>query len=149
MKNDFLKEESLEEEYIPLSECKDRHLYKIVSRNLTLGVFNAERKGFIGIREKFGGCYLFMEFHWDTGAPYGTVSPLKELEKIPDNIQVSEDLGTADSKSSRKLIWDDNKYGWFFEDDGKKFISQRDSYPVSITNEVLFNYLKVKEDENK
>jgi len=69
--------------YIPLEECKDGFLYKISSRNLTFGVYRAEVKGFVGIREKFGNEFLFTEFHYDTGAPFGTVFPKEGLEQCP------------------------------------------------------------------
>lgn len=68
---------------IPLEGCKHSYLYKIFSRNLRLGVFNAQSKGFIGIRTKFGYRYLFTEYHYDFGAPFGTVNPKKELEECP------------------------------------------------------------------
>lgn len=69
--------------YIPISECRHGWTYKIHSRNLILGVFNSETKGFVGIREKFGDLFLFTESHCDTGAPHGTVHPEKEIEECP------------------------------------------------------------------
>lgn len=69
--------------YIPLSDCKHGWLYKIRSRNLTLGIFREDKKGFVGIRQKLGEKYLFVEFHWDTGPPFGTVKPLECLESCP------------------------------------------------------------------
>lgn len=72
--------------YIPLSECKHGWLYKVYSRNLTLRVYREDRKGFIGIREKFGNKFLFVEYHWDTGPPFGTVKPLECLEVCPVQI---------------------------------------------------------------
>lgn len=71
---------------IPLSECKHGYLYKIDSRNLNTGIFNSENNGFIGIRTKFGREYLFTEFHYDTGAPFGTVKPLEEIGRSPFDI---------------------------------------------------------------
>ncbi len=68
---------------IALQDCKHGWTYKIHSRNLVVGVFNKERNGFVGIREKFGSRYLFMEYHWDTGAPHGTVKPEREIEECP------------------------------------------------------------------
>lgn len=68
---------------IPLKECQHGYTYRIVSRNLSIGVFNKENSGFVGIREKFGDRYLFTEYHRDTGAPYGTVAPQEEIEKCP------------------------------------------------------------------
>lgn len=70
--------------YIPLTECIHGKLYRIRSRNLTLGVFNSETNGFIGIREKFDDRYLFTEYHWDLGASFcGTVKPKELLEECP------------------------------------------------------------------
>ena len=68
---------------IPLKDCKQGFLYKINSRNLAFGVFNEKVDGFVGIRTKFGVRYLFIEFHYETGAPFGTVRPEKELELCP------------------------------------------------------------------
>jgi len=78
--------------YIPLKNCHHGFLYKIHSRNLSYGVFNIKDSGFIGIRTKFGNVFLFTEYHWDTGAPDGTVKPLKEVCKVPDNIIIDERL---------------------------------------------------------
>lgn len=78
--------------HIPLRSCIDGHVYKIYSRNLDVGVFNAEHEAFTGIRNKFGWNYLFSEFHYDQGPPYGTVSPLEDLGPLPagitDNLQL-------------------------------------------------------------
>lgn len=104
---------------IPLSECKHGYLYKIFSRNLRLGVFDSGDNGFIGIREKFGREYLFTEYHWDIGPPFGTVSPKEELEKCPDNIKILEDCELPDEYGD--MVW---------------------YYNIS-----LFNYLKEKEKQ--
>lgn len=69
--------------YIPLSDCRHGWLYKIKSRNLIMGVFCEDKKGFVGIREKFDQRFLFVEYHWDTGPPFGTVKPLECLEPCP------------------------------------------------------------------
>ena len=69
--------------YIKIEDCIDHGLYQINSRNLTFGVYRAECKGFTGIREKFGNQYLDTEFHFDTGSPFGTVTPQKYLELCP------------------------------------------------------------------
>jgi hypothetical protein len=80
---------------IPKTECKDRRLYRIDSRNLNLGVYRAESGGFLGLRLKFGDVFVFEEFHWDEGAPYGTVSPIEELpEELPPDIPCAEFLGS-------------------------------------------------------
>lgn len=77
-------------EHIPLSDCVHGGLYRIASRNLSLGIFNKNDSGFIGIREKFSCYYLFTEYHYDTGSPFGTVSPHELLEMYPDLEQVTE-----------------------------------------------------------
>lgn len=75
-------------DYIRREDCKDRVLYRINSRNLLFGVFCKEQAGFNGIREKFGSRYVFMEYHYDNGPPFGTVLPIEELpEVLPDSIQ--------------------------------------------------------------
>ena len=70
---------------IPADKCEHGFLYRIHSRNLSLGVCRKEKNhvGFIGIRTKFGDRYLFEELHWGTSEHYGTVSPIECLEKCP------------------------------------------------------------------
>lgn len=71
-------------DYIDLGDCIDGHLYRLISRNLAYGVFDASRGGFVGVREKWRGKdrpkarFLFMEFHWD-GDSFPTVKPLEDL----------------------------------------------------------------------
>jgi len=70
---------------IPIAECKPGYLYIIDARNSRLGIYVGPEQGAFTIsRYKFGSNYLFDEFHWDTGEPFGTVQPLKELLKAPE-----------------------------------------------------------------
>lgn len=71
------------EKHLTIEECKDGYLYSISSRNLISGIYSEKSKGFLGIREKFGNRYLFEEYHWDTGAPFGTVHPKECITKCP------------------------------------------------------------------
>lgn len=71
-------------QYIPLDECKDGYFYCIHARNSNGGIFSEKEKGFIISRFKFGDNFLFTEYHWDTGEPYGTVKPIKEICKAPE-----------------------------------------------------------------
>jgi hypothetical protein len=88
---------------ISKTKCKDRFLYKIHSRNLTLGVFRESTGGFIGLREKFGSVYLFEEYHWDNGPPYGTVTPEKELlEELSTDIILDVSLGAECSDCNKQ-----------------------------------------------
>lgn len=69
--------------YIKLDKCRHGYLYRLRSRNLSFGIYNKDNKGFIGIRTKFGSKFLDTEYHWDTGAPYGTACPQIEVGKCP------------------------------------------------------------------
>lgn len=64
---------------IPIEECKNRHLYIIKARNSFIGIYNEKEKSFFISRWKFNSNFLFEEYHWDTGAPFGTAMPLKDL----------------------------------------------------------------------
>lgn len=57
---------------IPLDECKDGWLYRIQGRNCVYGIFVKRLKGFVYLREKFNRIYMDVEYHWDTGEPFGT-----------------------------------------------------------------------------
>ncbi len=100
-------------QHIPLADCKHGHLYRISSRNLSFGVFDSESQGFIGIRGKFHDRFLFTEYHWDTGPPFGTVRPQEELVRVPDDIEVCEGKGSVDQKTRRPVSFDKEK-GWYF-----------------------------------
>ena len=63
------------DEYFSLNQLQPGMAYKLHSRNLAIGVYDGN-EGFIGIREKFGPRYLFTEYHWDQGPPFGTAIPL-------------------------------------------------------------------------
>ena len=70
------------DDYIPIDKCKDGYLYIIKARNADLGVYVKKEKGFHISRFKFKCNYIFMEYHWDTGEPFGTVKPIKELRDL-------------------------------------------------------------------
>ena len=78
---------------IPLPECKKRTIYKVNSRNLLYGVYDGN-EGFLGIRQKFDYKFLFTEYHYDQGAPHGTVRPIEPVEVLPDWIDLKHSLGT-------------------------------------------------------
>ena len=91
---------------IKLEDCKDRYLYRISARNLSIGVYNAERQEFFGIRTKFGSRFLDSENHWDCES-FATVKPMEELEKLPDEIELgykSEDLFKWIEEKERKYV---------------------------------------------
>jgi hypothetical protein len=139
-------------EYIPLDECKEGYVYFLHSRNLSVGVFDG-RSGFIGIRSKFESTYLFTEYHWDTGAPYGTVRPKQELGKLRDGADLTTSLGTVDKVTNRLVFYDDTPdengkgtqqvsggqirvKGWCYED--TKEPVPDGCRPTSVGNKKLF-----------
>jgi hypothetical protein len=134
---------------IPKTACKDRTLYRIRSRNLLLGVFREATGGFLGIREKFGSRFVFEEYHYDNGPPFGTVRPEEELqETLPEAIQNREGLGTAcsvcgkpteshETREAGKII-----HGWWAHVDGTKC---EDMHGVHVSNAALFTWLEAME----
>lgn len=147
--------EKPEEGTIPLSECEEGYLYRIDCRNLSLGVFNS-KAGFIGIRDKWGSKFLFTEYHWDTGPPFGTVCPKEKLEKLPDDIELTESLGMRDMKTKRPMLFVKEKGDaspahlrgkgkWVFTDTGED--CGEDTDPRYWRNEALFDWLKKQEEK--
>jgi hypothetical protein len=143
--------------YISLKDCLLGHVYLIHSRNLGIGVYDG-KGGFVGIREKFDREYLFTEYHWDQGAPYGTVKPDRDIEVLPPDVPVSTDFvhdkgrdwaerdGRIFPVVRRDLRAGETPHGkrqgfvdeW--ADTGERMPDDR--YPFLRENEALFNYLK-------
>ena len=144
------------EDYIPLDKCEDGAVYEIHSRNLSVGVFVKDQEGFIGIRTKFGSRFLFTEYHWDQGAPYGTVHPIRKLDvKVPDGVKIVEYLGTIDKKTGRPAdfsktpcatgngkAFENGKTitvkGWYYTGTGE---ASEDIGGVLVPNDKLFEFL--------
>lgn len=133
---------------ISIDDCKDRYLYKLSSRNLTFGVYNAEHKGFIGIREKFGATYLFTEYHWDTGKPFGTAKALEEIEELPKSIANTEDLGMTYGDDKRPVTFLDGK-GYFTDvippEEVKDF---KRGNVKTVVNTALYDWLMKQGEHN-
>lgn len=71
-------------DFIPMDACLDRGVYEIRARNFSVGVFSAEKRGFIGIRQKFDSRYLFTEYHHDESPVVGTARPVRLLGMVDD-----------------------------------------------------------------
>lgn len=130
-------------DFIPLEQCVNGRLYRIESRNLAVGVFVEKRSGFIGIREKFGSEYLFTEYHWDTGSPFGTVRPIELLDdKLPEGMSLDESLDDVDGVTGRPVAFDkpvaEGGRGWYFRDTGE---AGADIKAQTVPNEKLFDFL--------
>lgn len=130
--------------YLRKEQCLHRHVYRIRSRNLSFGAYNANTGGFCGIREKFDRRYIFEEYHWDNGPPYGTVHPQEDLGELPEGLEPVETLGTFGSESGREVWWDRdaadeaNRFGRRRYKDTNEFCEEQ---AQSRHNDALFKYL--------
>jgi hypothetical protein len=127
---------------ISLDQCKHGWVYKTHSRNLAYGVFNKEISGFVGLREKFGHVFLFVEFHWDTGAPCGTVHPECEIEECPvKNLRERLDDICHDCRKKVEFVKTDQPgegNGVWRHTEETPCLKAR---PVSPQNDELYEYL--------
>jgi hypothetical protein len=144
---------------IPMTDCIKGKVYRIKCRNLSFGVYDGNG-GFIGIREKMGNVFLFTEFHWDQGPPYGTVHSVEELTiEIPTDILIQESLGVFDPDTKRyiefrpeeqRLTTDQgpgtSKGKWYFVGTNEECESHLHSHWVPNTK--LFMFLKEVERDN-
>lgn len=130
--------------YIPLPACVDRRLYRIHSRNLVIGVYRADVHGFVGIRTKFGSRYLFTEYHWDTGEPFGTVKPIEDAgESTPVEMSTEDDLGTVCSVCGSPASFDREamkrgEKGWQHADNSPRCDNMNGRV---VNNDALFLWL--------
>jgi hypothetical protein len=92
--------------YIPIVQCRDSYLYFIIARNSNLGIYNEKDKSFTISRFKFKLNYLFEEDHWDTGEPFGTVKPLKEICEVARFKNDEDKLKYLNNKANEKEIID-------------------------------------------
>lgn len=79
---DFLRSAQNTKDYLPLHEMADGHSYQIYARNAYVGIWIAQKQGFIISRYEMGDApCLCVEYHWDVDHVLGTVKPLRRLEK--------------------------------------------------------------------
>lgn len=135
-----------------LEDMIHRRVYKIHCRNLAYGVWNEHAKGFIGIRTKFGDRFLFTEYHYDTGAPFGTVGMAEDIGiDVPEHIPMSETLKPSiDSETKRPVEWKETlgkgRGEWFFLDTGE---FSKDIMPCAVRNKELFELLERVQNERR
>jgi len=70
--------------FIAYEDLVDKEVYIVDARNFKIALFMQVIEGFEGVREKFGTTFIDIEYHYDKGAPFGTVRPLRKatlLEK--------------------------------------------------------------------
>lgn len=139
-----------DEEVIGVERCVDRRVYRICARNLRVGVFVAERRGFVGVRQKGhpSNLYLATEYHRDNGPPYGTACPLEDLGPLPDEIRAEEHHGTVCHNCGTAAKYDTTKPR---TDGGNPLPGTwvhlgptdcTDLRPVRANNDALFRHLK-------
>lgn len=145
---------------IPMSECKDRWLYLIIARNLSLGVFGTRNSGFIGLREKFDEYRLDTEYHRESG---GTAAPREALCELPAEIVNRTSLeticGACRLGPAAYVPWDDGPREHTYADGHKATHEGRwmhtaietlahpkeDVFGMSVGNKPLFDWLKEME----
>ena len=66
-------------EYIPKDQLEVGAKYRCEARNFEIGTWNGET--FDYMRYKFGHEFPDTEYHYDDGAPYGTVLPLEKIKE--------------------------------------------------------------------
>jgi len=90
---DYPKNPETDRDYIRINKLIDGGLYYIEARNSSYGIWLYEELGFVIRRQKMNNIFLFVEYHFDTGWPFGTVYPKIFLEKCPftmDALQISK-----------------------------------------------------------
>ena len=109
--------------HLALDKCVRGRLYRLRSRNLACGVYDG-RRGFLGIRTKFGSRYVFTEYHWDH-PPHATAKPVEDMGlDVPEDMLLNEYLpGTWDEGTDREVEFTTpvakGGKGWVFKDSGE------------------------------
>ena len=125
---------------IALSDCHHGRLYRINARRIGLGLFVEARRGFIGIREKWDRRYLFLEYHWDTGEPFGTVCPIALLEDTPPGgVPLVEQFAFCEECKGPLHRRED---GWMVHSIAGSCAEQS---PLFVLNQELFNWMEQME----
>lgn len=71
-------------DYLGIEHMQEKTAYAIWARNAYVGIWLPEPQGFLISRYKMHPTpFLFVEYHWDTGEPFGTAKPLHPLEICP------------------------------------------------------------------
>jgi hypothetical protein len=78
--------------YLPMDRLEEGCAYLIHARNGYIGIWSGEKRGFTLLRKKFESLFLSIEYHYDTGAPFGTAKPF---------VKVS---GPCDPKQTRAVL---------------------------------------------
>lgn len=72
--------------YFSIEQCVEGGLYYLHAYHYKFGVFIEQIQGFVGIRNKLGASYLFIEYHFDYSPIIGTAQPITLLGTCPDSV---------------------------------------------------------------
>lgn len=75
------------DDYIKIDDLKNNYSYKIIGRNAYVGIWVENEKSFMISRYTGLKPYLFHEYHWDIGTPFGTVKPIELIELCPFSVK--------------------------------------------------------------
>lgn len=90
---------------IPVEAIEPGRAYIIHARNGGAGIalYVDGHLGYRLHREKFGRHFLFIEWDWAQGPPFGTAIPLRLIDEPPPGYQPAEDP-VEDGESQRPLL---------------------------------------------
>lgn len=94
--------------YFRRDELVDGAVYRITCRNSNCGVWREERRGFEIPRYKWGATYLFVEYHWDNGPPFGTAKAWERLDDLPAETVEDEGKRLAYLEEVQQKAWEDD-----------------------------------------
>lgn len=81
------------EDYIPLSACRPRGLYRVRARSFSVAVFDPVSEGFYGLRTKWDSTFVAFEPHWDLDLPAASARPLEDLgATLPGELPLRLDM---------------------------------------------------------
>ena len=129
-------------DYIPVYELAHGAVYRIHARNFSIGMWDQNAKGFIGVREKFGSRFLFTEYHWDIGGSVGTVKPVEMLIDRDFDYTVTADFGPVCEGHTMEVRYLDHISEWRHVKNGMPFETCTAPSPYYIQNQKLFEYLE-------
>lgn len=134
-------------EKIPMEDLEERVLYRIRSRNLVVGIWVPEERGFIGVRNKFGDDYLFTEYHRDADPRYGTVSLMESTGiRLPDEIDVWE--MKSECRTCNQAAAYTKERGWYHVSPPRPG-GDHEVDAWWVTNRPLFDWMKPHSDEER
>lgn len=77
--------------FLAIDELVDRAVYRLQSRNLIVGIWRADKRDFLGVREKFDSRFLFGEYEWSVDPHVGTARARRRVDiHVPVGMEIDE-----------------------------------------------------------